>query len=84
MLGRLRRAGLPPIAARSSGRQAVQDLEFVLAVRGQFPGQMIRAVHHALAAAYAALGDKENAAAAAKRAGLAGVPDGTRFEFSGF
>jgi glyoxylase-like metal-dependent hydrolase (beta-lactamase superfamily II) len=75
-------AGLPADAGRAA--QAVQDLEFVLAVRDQFPGQMIRAVHHALAAAYAALGDKENAAAAAKRAGLAGVPDGTRFEFSGF
>ncbi len=75
-------AGLPADAGRAA--QAVQDLEFVLAVRDQFPGQMIRAVHHALAAAYAALGDDENAAAAARHAGLASAPDGTRFEFSGF
>jgi glyoxylase-like metal-dependent hydrolase (beta-lactamase superfamily II) len=75
-------AGLPPEAGRAA--QAVQDLEFVLAVRDQFPGQMIRAVHHALAAAYAALGDKENAAASAERTGLAEAPAGTRLEFSGF
>jgi glyoxylase-like metal-dependent hydrolase (beta-lactamase superfamily II) len=75
-------AGLPPDAERAA--QAVQDLEFVLAVRDQFPSQMIRAVHHALAAAYAALGDEEKAAAAAKRTGLAGAPAGTRLEFNGF
>ncbi len=75
-------AGLPPDAGRAA--QAVQDLEFVLAVRDQFPRQMIRAVHHALSSAYAALGDEGNAAAAADRSGLAGVPAGTRLEFNGF
>jgi glyoxylase-like metal-dependent hydrolase (beta-lactamase superfamily II) len=75
-------AGLPPDAGRAA--QAVQDLEFVLAVRDQFPSQMIRAAHHALAAAYATLGDEEKAAAAAKRTGLASAPAGTRLEFNGF
>jgi glyoxylase-like metal-dependent hydrolase (beta-lactamase superfamily II) len=75
-------AGLPREAGRAA--QAVQDLEFVLAVRDQFPQQMIRAVHHALSAAYAALGDQENAAAAAQRSGLAVAPAGTRLEFNGY
>src|SRR3981081_4036146 len=45
-------AGLPPEAGQAE--RAVDDLEFVLAVRDQFPASMIRAVHHGLAAAHAA------------------------------
>jgi glyoxylase-like metal-dependent hydrolase (beta-lactamase superfamily II) len=75
-------AGLPPAAGQA--KQAVADLEFVLAVRDQFPSSMIRAVHHGLAAAHAALGNTEQAAAAAAASGLAIAPPGVRLEFSGF
>jgi len=75
-------AGLPPEAGQAE--QAVADLEFVLAVRDQFPTPMIRAAHHALASAYAALGRQEQAAQAAAAAGLAEVPPGTRLEFGGY
>ena len=75
-------AGLPPEAGQAE--QAVTDLEFVLAVRDQFPTPMIRAAHHALASAYAALGRQEQAAQAAAAAGLAEVPPGTRLEFGGY
>jgi len=74
-------ASLPPGAGRA--KQAVADLEFVLAVRDQFPSWMIRAVHHALAAAHAALGDTEQAARAVEASGLAVAPAGVRLEFSG-
>ncbi|HEY2507911.1 MAG TPA: MBL fold metallo-hydrolase [Streptosporangiaceae bacterium] len=74
--------GLADDPARAA--QAVQDLEFVLAVKDQFPGQMLRAVQHALVAAYSALGRDGDAAAAASRAGLSGTPAGTRLEFGGF
>jgi glyoxylase-like metal-dependent hydrolase (beta-lactamase superfamily II) len=75
-------AGLP----RESGHaeQAVADLEFVLAVRDQFPAGMIRAVHHGLAAAYAALGKDDQAAQAAAASGLASAPPGARLEFNAF
>jgi glyoxylase-like metal-dependent hydrolase (beta-lactamase superfamily II) len=75
-------AGLPPEAGKAG--QAVADLDFVLAVRDQFPTAMIRAVHRGLATAHAALGNKEQAARAAGSSGLAGVPAGVRLEFSGF
>ncbi len=75
-------AGLPPEAGKAG--QAVADLEFVLAVRDQLPSNMIRAVHHGLAAAHAALGNHEQAAQAAAASGLAGVPPGTRLEFGGY
>jgi glyoxylase-like metal-dependent hydrolase (beta-lactamase superfamily II) len=75
-------AGLPPEAGKAE--QAVTDLEFVLAVRDQFPTPMIRAAHHALASAYAALGRQEQAAQAAAASGLADVPPGTRLEFGGY
>jgi glyoxylase-like metal-dependent hydrolase (beta-lactamase superfamily II) len=75
-------AGLPPEAGQAG--QAVADLDFVLAVRDQFPSPMIRAVHRGLAAAHAALGNKEQAAQAAASTGLAGVSPGVRLEFSGF
>src|SRR5216684_3226704 len=42
-------AGLPPDRRRAG--QAVADLEFVLAVRDQFPPMLLRAAHHSLGAA---------------------------------
>jgi hypothetical protein len=74
-------AGLPPEAGQAA--RAVDDLEFVLAVRDQFPAWMIRAVHHGLAAAHAALGHEDRAAEAAANSGLAAAPPGARLEFSG-
>ena len=74
-------AGLPPEAGQAA--RAVDDLEFVLAVRDQFPASMIRAVHHGLAAAHAALGHEDRAAEAAANSGLAAAPPGARLEFSG-
>jgi glyoxylase-like metal-dependent hydrolase (beta-lactamase superfamily II) len=65
-------AALPPDPQRA--QQAVTDLEFVLAVRDQFPLGMIRAVQCGLAAAYAALGKDDQAAEAARKSGLGGVP----------
>jgi glyoxylase-like metal-dependent hydrolase (beta-lactamase superfamily II) len=75
-------AGMPPEAGQAA--RAVTDLEFVLAVRDQFPSAMTRAVHHGLAAAYAALGDDEKAARATADSGLSAAPAGTRLEFGGF
>src|SRR5215469_4528428 len=57
-------AALPAAAGRAD--QAVADLEFVLAVRDQFPSNMIRAVYHGLASAYAAAGKQEQAVKAAR------------------
>jgi glyoxylase-like metal-dependent hydrolase (beta-lactamase superfamily II) len=74
-------AGLPPDAGHAD--QAIADLEFVLAVRDQFPTAMIRAVYHGLAAAYAAAGKDELAARAAANSGLASAPAATRLEFGG-
>ncbi|MGO8958043.1 MAG: MBL fold metallo-hydrolase [Streptosporangiaceae bacterium] len=74
-------AGLPPEAGRAE--QAVADLEFVLAVRDQFPSNMIRAVYHALAAAYAALGQQDLAAKAAENSGLSSAPAEARLQFGG-
>lgn len=65
-------AGLP--ADRQRARQAVTDLEFVLAVRDQFPLGMIRAAYCGLAVAYAALGQDDQAAEAATRSGLGSLP----------
>jgi hypothetical protein len=65
-------AGLAP--DRQRARQAVTDLEFVLAVRDQFPLGMIRAAYCGLAAAYAALGKDDQAAEAATRSGLGSLP----------
>jgi glyoxylase-like metal-dependent hydrolase (beta-lactamase superfamily II) len=75
-------AALP--ASAGHAEQAVADLEFVLAVRDQFPQAMMRAVYHGLAAAYAALGKTQEAARAAADSGLSPAPDGARLEFSGF
>ena len=58
-------------AAPDTGRaeQAVADLEFVLAVRDQFPVLLLRAVHQGLARAYAVLGRQQEAADALRRSG---------------
>lgn len=74
-------AGLPAEAGHAE--QAIADLQFVLAVRDQFPSAMIRAVYHGLAAAYAAAGDDELAARAAADSGMSSAPAGTRLEFGG-
>jgi glyoxylase-like metal-dependent hydrolase (beta-lactamase superfamily II) len=74
-------AGLP--AETGHAKQAVADLEFVLAVRDQFPSPMIRAVHHGLAAAHAALGNTAQAAEHAADSGLSTAPPGIRLEFGG-
>jgi glyoxylase-like metal-dependent hydrolase (beta-lactamase superfamily II) len=65
-------AALPPDPQRAG--QAVQDLEFVLAVRDQFPETLLRAVHHGLATAYAVLGKDDLAAEAASRSGVGSRP----------
>ena len=61
-------AARPPDPQRAG--QAVQDLEFVLAVRDQFPETLLRAVHHGLATAYAVLGKDDLAAEASRRSGV--------------
>src|SRR6266571_7815423 len=65
-------ASLPADPRRA--QQAVTDLEFVLAVRDQFPLGLIRAAHCGLAAAYAVLGKDDQAAEAASRSGLGSQP----------
>jgi glyoxylase-like metal-dependent hydrolase (beta-lactamase superfamily II) len=74
-------AGLPAEAGHAE--QAIADLEFVLAVRDQFPTTMIRAVYNALATAYAATGQNDKAARAAADSGLAAGPAGARLQFGG-
>jgi glyoxylase-like metal-dependent hydrolase (beta-lactamase superfamily II) len=74
-------AGLPGDAGRAE--QAIADLEFVLAVRDQFPSPMIRAVYHGLAAVYEAAGKHDRAVRAAADSGLSSAPAGTRLEFGG-
>jgi hypothetical protein len=48
----------------------IADLEFVLAVRDQFPVLLLRAAYQALARAYLALGRQQQAAEALRRSGL--------------
>ena len=74
-------AGLPAEAGHAE--QAVADLEFVLAVRDQFPSNMIRAVYNGLAAAYAATGRDDLAAKAAADSGLSSAPAEARLQFAG-
>src|SRR5579864_3628092 len=59
-------------AAADAGRagQVVADLEFVLAVRDQFPVVLLRAAYQGLARAYQALGRDGEAAEALQRSGL--------------
>src|SRR5580692_7339842 len=59
-------------AAADTGRadQVIADLEFVLAVRDQFPVVLLRAAYQGLARAYRALGRQQQAAEALARSGL--------------
>jgi glyoxylase-like metal-dependent hydrolase (beta-lactamase superfamily II) len=75
-------AGLPPDQRRAG--QAVADLEFVLAVRDQFPSALIRAVHQGLAAAYAAMGKDDLAAEAIRKSGLGSAPADSRLVFGSY
>src|ERR1700684_3824773 len=75
-------AGLPPDPRRAE--QAVADLEFVLAVRDQFPPMLLRAAYHGLAAAHAVLGQHEQAAEAMRKSGLGAAPADTQLMFGGF
>ena len=75
-------AGLPPDRRRAE--QAVADLEFVLAVRDQFPAMLLCAAHHGLAAAHAMLGQHDQAAEAERKSGLGAAPAGTQLMFGGF
>jgi glyoxylase-like metal-dependent hydrolase (beta-lactamase superfamily II) len=75
-------AGLPPDRQRAA--RAVADLEFVLAVRDQFPAMLIRAAHHGLAAAHAVLGHDDQAAEAMRKSGLGAAPADTHLMFGGF
>src|SRR3984957_6305017 len=75
-------AGLPPDRRRAE--QAIADLEFVLAVRDQFPAMLIRAAYHGLAAAHAVLGHDAQAAEAMRTSGLGAAPAGTQLMFGGF
>ena len=75
-------AGLPP--DRKRAEQAVADLEFVLAVRDQFPAMLLRAAHHGLAAAHAMLGQHDQAAEAMRESGLGAAPADTQLMFGGF
>ena len=74
-------AGLPASSGRAD--QAIADLEFVLAVRDQFPSTMLRAVYHGLAAAYAAAGKDDQAAQARADSGLSPAPAEVSLEFGG-
>jgi len=68
--------GAGPSGARPAGadtgraEQVIADLEFVLAVRDQFPVLLLRAAYQGLARAYQALGRDEEAAEALQRSGL--------------
>src|SRR5580700_6436052 len=75
-------AGLPPDRRRAE--QAIADLEFVLAVRDQFPAMLIRGAYHGLAAARAVLGHDDQAAEAERKSGLGVAPAGTQLMFGGF
>ena len=60
------------LAAADTGRadQVVADLEFVLAVRDQFPVGLLRAAYQGLARAYLVLGRQQQAAEALRHSGL--------------
>ncbi|MBV9383718.1 MAG: MBL fold metallo-hydrolase [Streptosporangiaceae bacterium] len=61
-------AALPPDRERAA--RAVADLEFVLAVRDQFPPLLIRPVYQGLASAYEVLGEDGRAAEFSERSGV--------------
>src|SRR5712692_8962110 len=73
-------------AAADTGRadQVIADLEFVLAVRDQFPVLLLRAVYQGLARAYRVLGRPEQAAEALRRSGLGPAAAGRPPVFTSF
>lgn len=76
LLGRLARglvfADLPPRFGKA--RQAVADLEAVLARRAELPLALDRGIYAALAQAHATLGEGERSRAMLQRAGLRALP----------
>ncbi len=75
---------LAPLPAEAGlAEQAVADLEFILAVRDQFPSNLLRAAYHGLSAAYAALGKDDLAAKAAADSGLSSAPAAANLQFAG-
>jgi len=64
--------------------QVVADLEFVLAVRDQFPVLLLRAAYQGLARAYLVLGRQQQAAEAAGRSGLGPAAAGRPPVFTSF
>jgi glyoxylase-like metal-dependent hydrolase (beta-lactamase superfamily II) len=75
-------AALPPDPQRAE--RAIQDLEFVLAVGDQFPLALLRAVQHALAAAYATVGKDDLAAEASRRSGLGSLPADSQLQYGSY
>src|SRR5712692_6516610 len=73
-------------AAADTGRadQVVADLEFVLAVRDQFPVVLLRAAYQGLARAYRVLGRQQQAAGALRRSGLGPAAAGRPPVFTSF
>ena len=82
LAGLLPGAGPPGagLAAADTGRadQVIADLEFVLAVRDQFPVALLRAAYQGLARAYLVLGRQPQAAEALRRSGLGPAGADTR------
>jgi glyoxylase-like metal-dependent hydrolase (beta-lactamase superfamily II) len=76
----------PGPAAADTGRadQVIADLEFVLAVRDQFPAFLLRAAYQGLARAYLVLGRQQQAADAVRRSGLGPAAAGRQPLFTGF
>src|SRR5229473_1989778 len=74
------------LAAADTGRadQVIADLEFVLAVRDQFPVLLLRAAYQGLARAYRALGRQLEAAEALRRSGLGPAAAGRPPVFTSF
>src|SRR4029077_5267409 len=73
-------------AAADTGRadRVIADLEFVLAVRDQFPVLLLRAAYQGLARAYRVLGRPEQAAEALRRSGLGPAAADRPPVFTGF
>jgi glyoxylase-like metal-dependent hydrolase (beta-lactamase superfamily II) len=60
----------PAVTDTGRAEQVIADLEFVLAVRDQFPVLLLRAVYQGLARAYLVVGRPQQAAEALRRSGL--------------
>src|SRR6266853_3160748 len=73
-------------AAAGTGRadQVIADLEFVLAVRDQFPVVLLRAAYQGLARAYRVAGRQQQAAEALRRPGLGPAAAGRPPVFTSF